>query len=176
MAQTLQDKHLEYWTDFNDFLKAESELFRQGTLRQKGPEPHMHQTFIFGPPWTTIAFECLANRIDQGTRKGSARPTIPVKSIATALTIRKAINGVSPTELIASLQQERGAIENALGELRWPDEDTKGTRRVVLLLKVGEDPEDRSRRQLQYCWFTEKLEAFYRVFPPRIERAVAASS
>lgn len=159
----------EYWKQFETFITKESSLIQEGALERVRSDGYsmMHQTFSFGFPRSRVAIECLANMNDFRTSKGTPDQRVPAKSLAISLTIQKDFKGLSPVELVARLRRDQAEIEQGIGKLIWPGA-TVDDRRLILLVNRGENPTDASRRPQQHRWFLEKLEAFQKVFYPRL--------
>jgi len=134
---------LDYWTALRD------RLVRSGSvLKPRKPRPEHWTSFALGR--AGVHLSAIANR-----KHGW-------------IAVELYFHGRRRRALFGSLNSQRAAIEAELGEkLEWfADAGSKHSK--VRLRRLDSPPDDRRNWPMQHEWLQNQLEAFHRVFVPRI--------
>jgi hypothetical protein len=142
---------VEYWTALRDRLVA-----GRSPLTPQKPAPRH---------WTSYAIG----------RKGFHLSATMLKT-AREIGVYLVLGGPRAAVHFQQLLEERAAIEQELGtELEWQElPGKKGS--YVVLRRQGVDPNDHEDWASQHAWLQEKLEAFHKVFGPRVKELSAEDS
>ena len=141
--------YLEYWTRLQNFL-----VERNGVINPV--EAWARNWLGFGVGRSHFSLDTTINRRE--------------KWICVGLTLR----GPNAKPHFYLLEQDKVAIEDEIGgDLEW--EERYGQKQSYISLSLEDtDPEDRQDWNRQHQWLCEKLEAFHKVFSPRVERLDAS--
>jgi hypothetical protein len=135
---------IAYWTAFRDRMIAS-----QSPVKPQKPMAYTFANFAIGRSGFYLSASALTTR----------------KEIAVYLFT----TGPKAKSHFRLLAQDRAAVEAELGEpLEWREALTKKDSSVVLR-RPGVDPTDRTDWPRQHGWLQERLEAFRRVFGPRVK-------
>lgn len=135
---------LAYWTSFSEYLKERKSVF---AIRRPGKD-HWH-SFAAGRAGIVISATIYTKK----------------KRIGMELYLHN-----DPMKVgIRQLAADKAAIEAEFGEpLEWQELPTKKASRIVIF-RDNFDPADTSTFPEQHAWMLSRMEAFRRVFGPRIK-------
>jgi hypothetical protein len=143
-ATATGELQFEYWAALRDRLVAS-----HSPLKPQRPMPRTYTNLSIGRSGFDLAASALVTRKEIG--------------------VYLVMNGRKAKSHFSMLSKERAAIEAELGAvLEWRElPSMQGTR--VVLRRLGTDPSAREGWPEQHAWLQDKLEAFSRVFGPRIK-------
>jgi len=142
---------LDYWTAFRDYLTE-----RASSFLPHRPQPRSWASVSIGRSGASLA--AIASTWDPEHQWDGGENRVEL-----------GLNGDDAGDVYARLQNERKAIEEALGPLEWPqpDERTKWRR---LYVSQPADIEDRDAWPEQFAWLEERLQRFDATFRERVKR------
>jgi Domain of unknown function (DUF4268) len=144
-----QKLQLEYWRAFFRYMRE-----RPGPVAPAVPMPQYRLSFY---PFSRTGFQLVAYA-------GMRDKWIGVELL---------LLGAEAASRFRALSDERAEIERELGErLEWQERPNQ-KRSAVMLRAQRADPNNRHAWRAQHIWLCERLEAFHRVFAPRIEKLAA---
>jgi hypothetical protein len=134
----------EFWAGLRTLL-----LERKSVVKPQKPLPQHWTNFALGRSW----FGMHAT----------------VNTVKNCIQVGMSCLGPHAKTHFQMLKQDKEAIEKEIGcELEWEELPGKKEKRIALR-KHGVDPTDRNSWPAQHAWMSEKLEAFYRAFAPRVK-------
>ena len=148
---SVKQLQLDYWTAFRDYLTE-----RGSSFIPHRPQPRSWASVSIGRSGASLAAIASTWDPERSWDGGENR-------------VELGLNGDDAGEVYERLQNEREAIEEALGPLEWPqpDEHTKSRRLYVSQLA---DLDDRDAWPKQFAWLEERLQSFDATFRERVKR------
>ena len=138
-----QKNYIEYWGGLADFLREHSTIIRP-------QKPHAQHWATYSIGRSGITLHAL----------GAVRDNW--------IAVELSMSDVKAKAYFHLLFEDKEGIEQELGfSPEWMELPERKASRIRLH-KHGENPTDKVSWQDHFIWFKEKLEAFYRVFRPRI--------
>jgi hypothetical protein len=140
---------LQFWTEFREYLESHN-----SSLKSQKPSIDHWKSFAIG----RSNFQLIAA---VGMRDGY-------------LSISMVMTGPDAKAHFHLLEREREQIDAVLGpNLQWR-ELPNNKQSDVLLFERPVEPTDPNKWPIYFAWFHQKLEAFYKVFAPRVKKLNAA--